>query len=93
MSRTAGFDYEEKLAVARELFWEKGYAATTLHNLVDALQLNRSSIYNTYGSKHALFIACLKSYTQLKLAEYRRAGQRGSSPWLAVENTGCVLLL
>ena len=87
MSRTTEFEYDEKLAVARELFWQKGYAATSLHDLVDAMQLNRSSIYNTYGNKHALFIECLRSYTQLKLAEYRHASQTGSSPLQAVENT------
>lgn len=87
MSRTTEFEYDEKLAVARELFWQKGYAATSLHDLVDAMQLNRSSIYNTYGSKHTLFIECLRSYTQLKLAEYRHASQTGSSPLQAVENT------
>ncbi len=87
MSRTTEFEYDEKLAVARELFWQKGYAATSLHDLVDAMKLNRSSIYNTYGNKHTLFIECLRSYTQLKLAEYRHASQTGSSPLQAVENT------
>ncbi len=86
MPRTTKFEYDKKLAVARELFWQKGYAATSLHDLVDALQLNRSSIYNTYGSKHTLFIECLRSYTQLKLAEYRHASQTSNSPLQAVEN-------
>lgn len=86
MPRPKEFDYDEKLAVARELFWRKGYHATSLHDLVDTLQLNRSSIYNTYGNKHDLFLKCLHSYIQQNLAEYKQAGTRGSSPLQAVEN-------
>jgi len=85
MPRSKEFDYEEKLEVARNLFWEKGYHATSLSDLVDTLKLNRSSIYLTYGNKHDLFIKCLNSYIQKKEEEYKATVKKSSSPLEAVK--------
>ncbi len=46
------------------LFWRKGYAATSMQDLVDALDINRFSIYNTFGDKQALFALTLKYYEE-----------------------------
>lgn len=73
MPRNKEFNYTEKLEAARNLFWEKGYHATSMHDLVDAMKLNRSSIYDTYGNKHELFLKCLKDYTIFKENQYLRA--------------------
>jgi len=78
------FDYDQKLEIARNLFWEKGYHATSMNDLVDTLKLNRSSIYDTYGNKHSLFIKCLNSYILKKEEEYKAAGKKGNSPLEAV---------
>jgi len=83
--RNREFDYDEKLEVARNLFWEKGYHATSLLDLVDTLKLNRSSIYLTYGNKHDLFIKCLNSYIQKKEAEYKATIKKAASPLEAVK--------
>lgn len=85
MPRTKEFDYDEKLEVARNLFWQKGYHATSMHDLVDTLKLNRSSIYLTYGNKHDLFIKCLNSYILKKDEEYEVAGKEAASPLDAVK--------
>lgn len=45
-----------------ELFWLKGYAATSLNDLADATGLNKKSLYNEFGSKEALFKAALDRY-------------------------------
>jgi len=84
MPRIKEFDYDQKLEIARNLFWEKGYHATSMNDLVDTLKLNRSSIYDTYGNKHSLFIKCLNSYILKKEAEYKAAGKKGKSPLDAV---------
>lgn len=81
MPRNKEFDYDEKLEIVRNLFWKKGYHATSMHDIVDALQINRSSIYNTYGNKHALFLKCLGNYAQLKTAQYRSAVSYDGSPF------------
>lgn len=83
MARHMEFDYDEKLELARDLFWEKGYLATSMHDLIDTMAINRSSLYNTFGNKHALFIACLANYSQLKIGQYQRAAlQKESTPFI-----------
>ncbi|SDP34030.1 transcriptional regulator, TetR family [Actinopolyspora xinjiangensis] len=44
------------------LFWEKGYEATSTQELCEATGLGRSSIYNTFTSKHALYVRALEHY-------------------------------
>ncbi|MCA9059193.1 MAG: TetR/AcrR family transcriptional regulator [Planctomycetaceae bacterium] len=50
------------LCAAMELFWMQGYAATSLDELLAAMRLSRSSFYAEFGSKEALFRACLQHY-------------------------------
>lgn len=86
MARHKEFDYDDKLKVARNLFWEKGYSSTSLNDLVDTLKINRSSLYLTYGNKHDLFLKCLNNYIQEKEKEYRNAAARSKEPLKAVVN-------
>lgn len=44
------------------VFWSKGYEATSLDDLCEATRLNRSSLYSTFGDKHALFIQTIDRY-------------------------------
>ncbi|MFA7348181.1 MAG: TetR/AcrR family transcriptional regulator [Desulfurivibrionaceae bacterium] len=62
MARTKGFDENQALEAAMRLFWEKGYAATSLHDLEQGTGLNRASIYNAFGNKRNLFKRCLARY-------------------------------
>jgi len=62
MARTKDFDEAEVLKKAVNLFWLKGYNATSMQDLVDGLGISRSSLYDTYGDKHTLFIKALESY-------------------------------
>lgn len=73
MPRSKEFDYTEKLEVVRNLFWEKGYHATSMHDIVSSMKLNRSSIYDTYGNKHDLFLKCLSNYAVFKENQYTKA--------------------
>ncbi|GAA0557716.1 TetR/AcrR family transcriptional regulator [Chitinophaga japonensis] len=88
MARNKAFDPGERLEKARNLFWEKGYHATSMQDLVEAMQLNRASIYDTYGDKHALFLQCLANYATDKLNDYKRVAAGAASPIQAVE---CVI--
>jgi len=47
---------------ATEVFHKKGYNGTSMQDLVDATGLNRSSIYNSFGSKLGLFLSVLSFY-------------------------------
>jgi len=64
MPRTKEFDPEEVLEAAMELFWENGFEATSAQDLVDRTGLNRSSLYNTFGSKQELYLRALDHYRQ-----------------------------
>ncbi|WP_161964540.1 TetR/AcrR family transcriptional regulator [Mucilaginibacter endophyticus] len=79
MPRNKEFDYQDKLRLARDLFWEKGYQATTMNDLVDALAINRSSIYDSFGNKHDLFLKCLNDYIQEKELSYQNSAGKGVS--------------
>ncbi len=62
MARTKEFDPDVAVASAIEVFWEQGYANTSMQDLVDRLGLNRGSLYDTFGSKHELFVSALSRY-------------------------------
>jgi TetR/AcrR family transcriptional regulator, transcriptional repressor for nem operon len=62
MARTKDFDESEVLNRAMQLFWQKGYNGTSMQDLVDGLGISRSSMYDTFGDKHTLYIRSLKHY-------------------------------
>ncbi|MBD3008897.1 TetR/AcrR family transcriptional regulator [Streptomyces sp. 5-10] len=62
MARPRMFDEERALDAAMHTFWEKGYEATSTQDLCEATGLGRSSIYNTFKSKHDLFQRALAHY-------------------------------
>jgi TetR/AcrR family transcriptional regulator, transcriptional repressor for nem operon len=64
MARPREFDREEVLQKALYTFWSKGYAATTLPDLLESMGINRSSFYNTFEDKQALFSEVMSLYYQ-----------------------------
>lgn len=62
MARPKTFDESEALRRALRVFWSKGYNAASMADLVEAMGVNRASLYDTYGDKHALFMAALRLY-------------------------------
>ncbi|MEI6408339.1 MAG: TetR/AcrR family transcriptional regulator [Bacteroidota bacterium] len=62
MARTKEFDTHDVLDKAVHLFWCKGYNGASMQEVVDELDLSRSSIYDTFGDKHQLYIEALKKY-------------------------------
>lgn len=65
MPRPKEFDEEKALDAAMRAFWANGYEATSTEDLCRATGLGRSSIYNTFTSKHELFTRALLRYTTL----------------------------
>lgn len=57
--RPRSFDPDVVLDRARAVFWNLGYAATSLDDLAAATGLNRPSLYAAFGDKHALYLAAL----------------------------------
>jgi TetR/AcrR family transcriptional repressor of nem operon len=64
MARTKEFDPDAVLRAAMDLFWRKGYEATSMQDLVDHLGIGRGSIYATFGSKHELYLLALDRYAE-----------------------------
>lgn len=63
MGRTQTFDQTSVLDSALALFWEKGFRGTSLLDLEQATGLKPGSLYNSFGSKKALFLSVIKHYT------------------------------
>ena len=64
MARTKEFDEIDVLNKAVNLFWCKGFNGTSAQDLVDALGISRSSLYDTFGDKRNIFLKSLQLYRQ-----------------------------
>jgi len=62
MGRPREFDPEDALDEAVEVFWTQGFDATSLRDLLRAMDLSKSSFYQTYGSKGELYLQCIDRY-------------------------------
>ncbi len=68
MPRTREFDPQKALQDATAVFWEKGYSATSVDDLVRATGVNRYGLYDVFASKHGLFLAVLRHYHRTVIA-------------------------
>ena len=66
MARTKEFRPEAALDAAMQLFWLKGYGATSMRDLLDGMGIGRGSFYDTFGDKHALFLAALDRFEEAR---------------------------
>lgn len=64
MPRPLAFDREQKLQQAMILFWKKGFDGTSIQDLVNELNINKFSLYNTYGDKQKLYHEALTHYSE-----------------------------
>ena len=62
MPRRKEFDELEVLSRAMEIFWHKGYEATSVQDLVEQMGINRGSLDGTFADKRALFLAAIEHY-------------------------------
>lgn len=62
VGRRKEFDDTAVVRAARDAFWERGYASTSLADLEAVTGLSRSSIYQAYGSKRGLFDRAVTNY-------------------------------
>jgi len=69
MPRVKEFDREDVLRRAMDLFWARGYEATSVQDLVDEMGINRGSLYGTFGGKHDLFLAAIDHYADSVVAD------------------------
>ena len=73
MARPREFDTDEALNAAMEAFWDRGYEATSMADLMEATGLQKGSLYKAFGSKHELFTRALERYQDDNYARMQRA--------------------
>src|ERR1700674_2946807 len=66
MARHKEFDRDETLHKAMEVFWSRGYEAASIQDLVKHMGINRQSLYDTFGDKHALYLLALDRYREVE---------------------------
>ncbi len=66
MARHKEFDRDEVLHKAMEVFWSRGYGAASIQDLVKHMGINRQSLYDTFGDKHALYLRALDRYGEVE---------------------------
>jgi TetR/AcrR family transcriptional repressor of nem operon len=62
MARPKAFNEEAAIDKAVEVFWTKGYEAASMQDLINAMGIQRGSLYNAFGSKQQLFLKSLQRY-------------------------------
>jgi AcrR family transcriptional regulator len=109
IGRPREFDRGAALEAAMVLFWRKGFAATSMNDLCDAMDVRSPSLYAAFGSKEALYLEAIQHYVEVfgppvwdKLAEgaTARAGVQNlllaateSLPASHVTPAGCMAAL
>lgn len=68
MVRAKAFDPAVAVDQALHVFWKHGYEKTSVSDLLEALGINRGSLYDTFGDKHALFLQCLNRYSDVYIS-------------------------
>jgi TetR/AcrR family transcriptional regulator, transcriptional repressor for nem operon len=71
MARPRKFDESDVIAAARDQFWSRGYAATSVDDLTNATGLGKGSLYGAFGDKHDLYLRALESYCTTALDSVR----------------------
>ncbi len=64
MSAHAKFNRDDVIEKAKDLYWEKGYHATSMRNLQDVVDMRPGSIYAAFGNKDSLFKEALNRYAE-----------------------------
>lgn len=78
--RPLQYDPEEALERATLTFWARGYEATSMQALLDAMGLSKSSLYQRFGDKAQLFERCLRHYCAEQSREMLRRLNESESP-------------
>lgn len=84
MARANLHNRQDSLDRALQLFWQKGFHATSLKDLEKALDMRPGSIYAAFGSKDGLFQEALDHYARRSMVELQHTLQAHVSPLLGL---------
>ena len=84
MSRTRALSDDTVLERAIGVFWQNGYAATSLRDLTQATGLSSSALYHRFTDKDGLFVEALRRYADEGLVERLARLSAASDPLRAI---------
>lgn len=64
MARPVEFEHDVVLTNAMEQFWKEGFEASSVQKLLDATNINRGTLYNSFGDKETFFKSCVAKYNE-----------------------------
>jgi TetR/AcrR family transcriptional repressor of nem operon len=73
MAGVRQFDESKAFEQALALFWQKGFAGTTMQDLAAATRIQRGSLYHAYGDKETLFLRVFELYKERFLQQIRQS--------------------
>jgi len=86
IGRPREFDRDAALDAAMLLFWRKGFAATSMHDLCDVMGVRSPSLYAAFGSKEALYLEAVERYVQIQGPQVWGKLAEGATARESVEN-------
>lgn len=95
MSRPKEFNPGDAMREAMAAFWQRGYHATSVSDLLGEMKLNRGSLYGTFGDKKSLFLAALAEYERQgreaagKILESPGSAKAAIIQWITTAAQGC----
>jgi TetR/AcrR family transcriptional repressor of nem operon len=81
------FDSDDALERAMDVFWTHGYEATSMSHLLEAMGINRASLYATFGDKRALYLAAMARYDETYMTRLIELLSAPGSPKEAIVRT------
>ncbi len=72
MAKPAKFDRQKVIDKATNLYWKKGFHATSMRNLQTEIDMRPGSIYAAFGSKDGLFKEALRNYADIALTQLEK---------------------
>ncbi len=71
MAHITTFDTNKAVESALELFWKRGFHAVSVEDIVQETELNRHSLYDSFGSKFGLLMSALEHYRGVVIDQIR----------------------
>lgn len=85
MARPREFDKQDVINRAMLVFWERGYEATSIRDLIDVMGISSSSMYEAFGDKRGVFLAALEHFCELERGQIARMAEDSASPELFIQ--------
>ncbi|OZI38094.1 TetR family transcriptional regulator [Bordetella genomosp. 10] len=85
MARPKEFDEAAALDAAIQCFWARGYEATSVRDLADAMSISGPSLYNAFGDKRLLYKKALDHYVQRGFCDRVKRFETQLAPRAAID--------